>query len=103
MQPTSTTPASYLQASTAGTSTKTKAGHYLTASDSRDVPLRIRGDVDEAIPSATSQIIEAFARTATATGDSICSIAPGQSPGRPPAASATRPRPGGYRQRLHYS
>jgi uncharacterized protein YyaL (SSP411 family) len=44
------------------------AGHYLTASDSRDVPLRIRGDVDEAIPSATSQIIEAFARTATATG-----------------------------------
>ena len=44
------------------------AGHYLTAADSRDVPLRIRGDVDEAIPSATSQIIEAFARTATATG-----------------------------------
>ena len=44
------------------------AGHYLTASDSRDVPLRIRGDIDEAIPSATSQIIEAFARVATATG-----------------------------------
>ena len=44
------------------------AGHYLTASDSRDVPLRIRGDVDEAVPSATSQIIEAFARVATATG-----------------------------------
>ena len=43
-------------------------GHYLTAVDSRDVPLRIRGDVDEAIPSATSQIIEAFARVATATG-----------------------------------
>ena len=44
------------------------AGHYLTAADSRDVPLRIRGDIDEAIPSATSQIIEAFARVATATG-----------------------------------
>jgi uncharacterized protein YyaL (SSP411 family) len=43
------------------------AGHYLTASDSADVPIRIRGDVDEAIPSATSQIIEAFARVATAT------------------------------------
>ena len=43
------------------------AGHYLTASDSPDVPIRIRGDVDEAIPSATSQIIEAFARTVTAT------------------------------------
>jgi uncharacterized protein YyaL (SSP411 family) len=47
---------------------ETNAGHYLTAADSRDVPLRIRGDVDEAIPSATSQIIEAFARVATATG-----------------------------------
>ena len=43
-------------------------GHYLTAVDSSDVPVRIRGDVDEAIPSATSQIIEAFARVATATG-----------------------------------
>jgi len=43
------------------------AGHYLTASDSVDVPIRIRGDVDEAVPSATSQIIEAFARVATAT------------------------------------
>jgi hypothetical protein len=42
-------------------------GHYLTASDSADVPIRIRGDVDEAIPSATSQIIEAFARVATTT------------------------------------
>jgi uncharacterized protein YyaL (SSP411 family) len=42
-------------------------GHYLTASDSADVPLRIRGDVDEAIPSATAQLIEAFARVATAT------------------------------------
>ncbi|MDW6024484.1 thioredoxin domain-containing protein [Mesorhizobium sp. BAC0120] len=42
-------------------------GHYLTASDATDVPIRIRGDVDEAIPSATGQIIEAFARVGTAT------------------------------------
>ena len=54
--------------STAGISTSEATGHYLTASDSRDVPMRIRGDVDEAIPSATGQIIEAFARAATATG-----------------------------------
>lgn len=46
-----------------------KTAHYLTASDSADVPMRIRGDIDEAIPSATSQIIEAFVRLANATGD----------------------------------
>ena len=46
-----------------------KTGYFLTASDSADVPLRIRGDVDEAIPSATSQIIEAMVRLASATGD----------------------------------
>ena len=34
-----------------------KTGYWLTASDSGDVPIRIRGDVDEAIPSATSQIV----------------------------------------------
>ncbi|QKD06104.1 thioredoxin domain-containing protein [Mesorhizobium loti] len=44
-------------------------GYYLTASDSTDVPIRIRGDVDEAIPSATSQIIEAMVRLASVTGD----------------------------------
>jgi uncharacterized protein YyaL (SSP411 family) len=44
-------------------------GYYLTAADSRDVPLRIRGDTDEAIPSATAQIIEAMARLANASGD----------------------------------
>ncbi|MBN9232807.1 MULTISPECIES: thioredoxin domain-containing protein [Phyllobacteriaceae] len=44
-------------------------GHFLSASDSADVPIRIRGDVDEAIPSATGQIVEALARLATATGD----------------------------------
>lgn len=35
-------------------------GYFLTASDACDVPMRIRGDVDEAIPSATSQCIEAL-------------------------------------------
>ena len=48
---------------------ESNAGHYLTASDGSDLPMRIRGDVDEALPSATAQIIEAFARTATATGN----------------------------------
>ena len=68
MQPTSPMRSRISTRSTGGTSTTTSAGHYLTAADSRDVPMRIRGDVDEAIPSATSQIIEAFARVATATG-----------------------------------
>lgn len=46
-----------------------QGGHWLTASDSSDVPLRIRGDTDEAIPSATSQILEALAATAGVLGD----------------------------------
>jgi len=46
-----------------------RTGHYLTASDSTDVPMRIRGDIDEAIPSATSQIIEALVRLANISGD----------------------------------
>jgi uncharacterized protein YyaL (SSP411 family) len=44
-------------------------GYYLTASDSADVPIRIRGDVDEAMPSATAQIVEALVRLANLTGD----------------------------------
>ncbi|MBZ9920429.1 MULTISPECIES: thioredoxin domain-containing protein [unclassified Mesorhizobium] len=44
-------------------------GYYLTASDSTDVPIRIRGDVDEAIASATGQVIEALVRLAALTGD----------------------------------
>ena len=44
-------------------------GHALTASDSGDVIIRVRGDQDEAIPSATGQIIEAMSRLATVTGD----------------------------------
>jgi uncharacterized protein len=46
-----------------------RTGYYLTASDSTDVPIRIRGDVDEAIPSATAQILEALVRLASVTGD----------------------------------
>lgn len=46
-----------------------KTGFFLTASDSTDVPMRIRGDVDEAIPSATSQILEAMTRLSNLTGD----------------------------------
>lgn len=45
------------------------AGHFFTASDSDDVPTRIRGDVDEAVDSATGQIIEATVRLATVTGN----------------------------------
>lgn len=44
-------------------------GYYLTASDSADVPIRIRGDVDEAIPSAAGQIIEAMVRLSSLSGD----------------------------------
>lgn len=43
--------------------------HYLTAEDSADVPIRVRGDVDEATPSATAQIIEAVLRLSQATSD----------------------------------
>ncbi|RUX97676.1 MULTISPECIES: thioredoxin domain-containing protein [unclassified Mesorhizobium] len=46
-----------------------KTGYYLSASDCADVPIRIRGDVDEAIPSATGRIIEALVRLASVTGD----------------------------------
>jgi uncharacterized protein YyaL (SSP411 family) len=42
-------------------------GHYLTARDAADVPIRIRGDVDEAVPSPTSQIVEAFSIVGTLT------------------------------------
>lgn len=44
-------------------------GHFLTSSDSLDVPIRVRGDIDEAIPSSTAQIIEAMTRLAMATSD----------------------------------
>ncbi len=48
---------------------ETGESHFLTASDAGDVPIRIRGDVDEAIPSASAQIVEAFVRLAALTGD----------------------------------
>ena len=44
-------------------------GYYLTASDCLDVPMRIRGDIDEAMPSATGQIIEALTRFSCITGN----------------------------------
>jgi uncharacterized protein YyaL (SSP411 family) len=45
------------------------AGYYLSASDCTDVIMRVRGDIDDATPSATAQIVEAIARLASATGD----------------------------------
>lgn len=45
------------------------AGFFLTASDTADVPMRIRGDVDEAVPSATALVIRAMTRLSGATGD----------------------------------
>ncbi|TIL30399.1 thioredoxin domain-containing protein [Mesorhizobium sp.] len=50
-------------------SDENSTGYYLTASDSSDVPIRIRGDADEAIPSATGQIIEAMVRLSSLSGD----------------------------------
>jgi uncharacterized protein YyaL (SSP411 family) len=47
----------------------TGTSYYLSAADSSDIIVRIRGDVDDAVPSATAQIIEAIARLAAATGD----------------------------------
>ena len=44
-------------------------GFSLSASDCRDVILHIRGDQDDATPSATAQIIEAMTRLAMTTGD----------------------------------
>jgi uncharacterized protein YyaL (SSP411 family) len=44
-------------------------GYYLPAADSSDVIMRVRGDVDDAMPSATAQIIEAIARLGSASGD----------------------------------
>lgn len=43
--------------------------HFLTASDANDVLIRSRGDVDDAIPSATAQIVEAMLRVGMAAGD----------------------------------
>lgn len=46
-----------------------RTGYFLSASDSSDVPIRIRGDADEAIASATGQVVEALIRLSTVTGD----------------------------------
>ena len=47
-----------------------KSGHYLTASDATDVPIRVRGDSDDAVPSSTAQILEAMLRLSMLTSDS---------------------------------
>ncbi|MDP3896691.1 MAG: thioredoxin domain-containing protein [Mesorhizobium sp.] len=44
-------------------------GHFLTSSDAADLPMRIRGDSDDPVPSATAQIVEALVRLSSATGD----------------------------------
>ncbi len=46
-----------------------EGGHYLTSQRATDVPIRIRGDIDEATPSSTAQIVKALSRLATASGD----------------------------------
>jgi len=46
-----------------------QGSYYLTASDASDVPMRIRGDTDDPVPSATAQIIDALTRLSTATSD----------------------------------
>lgn len=46
-----------------------QGGHFLTAADATDVPMRIRSDVDDAMPSATAQVIAALAGLAILTGD----------------------------------
>ncbi|MBN9073036.1 MAG: thioredoxin domain-containing protein [Rhizobiales bacterium] len=43
--------------------------YCLSAEDATDVPMRIFGDVDDAMPSATAQIIEALVKLSTATDD----------------------------------
>ncbi len=48
---------------------ETGHGHYLSASDSSDLVMRIRGDMDEAVPSATAQVVEALTLLTSLTGD----------------------------------
>ncbi len=45
-----------------------EGAHYLTAYDANDVPMRTRGDIDDAVASAASMTIEAVHRLALATG-----------------------------------
>ncbi|KFB08516.1 thioredoxin domain-containing protein [Nitratireductor basaltis] len=44
-------------------------GYFLQAKDRKDIPLRIRGDADEAVLSATAQIILALSQLAAVTGN----------------------------------
>ena len=50
-------------------SDETQTGHFLTAADCTDVPLRIRGDVDDAMPSATAFVVAAWSKLAMLTGE----------------------------------
>jgi uncharacterized protein YyaL (SSP411 family) len=43
--------------------------YFLTSSDAEDVPMRVRGDVDEATSSANSLVIDAIGRLASARAD----------------------------------
>ncbi|MEX6506113.1 thioredoxin domain-containing protein [Jiella sp. M17.18] len=43
-------------------------GHFLNASDSGDVIMRLRGDQDEAVPSGSAQVVEGLAMLAQASG-----------------------------------
>ena len=46
-----------------------QGGYYLTAASAKDVPIRTRGDRDEAITGATAQVIEALHRLSLVTGE----------------------------------
>ncbi|MCW4115047.1 thioredoxin domain-containing protein [Aurantimonas sp. MSK8Z-1] len=46
-----------------------QGGHYLTASDARDVILRPRGDQDDAVPGGTALVVEALTMLAQISGD----------------------------------
>ncbi|KQT85541.1 thioredoxin domain-containing protein [Aurantimonas sp. Leaf443] len=43
-------------------------GHYLSALDATDVPLRLRGDGDDAVPGGTALVVEGLALLAQASG-----------------------------------
>ncbi|MCB8840563.1 thioredoxin domain-containing protein [Aurantimonas sp. VKM B-3413] len=45
-----------------------EGGHFMTASDSSDVLIRLRGDQDDAVPSGTAFVIEGLSMLAQATG-----------------------------------
>ncbi|WP_019994615.1 thioredoxin domain-containing protein [Aureimonas ureilytica] len=46
-----------------------EGGHFMTASDAGDMPLRPRGDPDDAVPGATALVVEGLALLAQAGGE----------------------------------